>query len=73
MAKIKQDGDRERVRWRHPDTEEEIVLTEHGRLLLKHVKPSGGAAYTYVFTRSHRTDIDRAKAYAAAHGMEAVT
>lgn len=70
MAKIKQDGDSERVRWRHPKTREELVLTTHGRLLLMHRKPSGGSAYTYVFTRTHRLDIERAEAYAAAHGMQ---
>jgi hypothetical protein len=39
MAKISARGDTERMRWRHPRTGAELVLTTQGRLLSK---PRGG-------------------------------
>jgi hypothetical protein len=72
MARLREGGDSERMRWRHPESGEEVVLTMFGRLLLKHVKPSGGGAYTYLIPGRVR-GTDEAERLAAERGMERVT
>jgi hypothetical protein len=66
MAKISARGDREKARWRHPESGAELVLTVKGRLLFKFQK---GASLS--LRRSQVTDQGAAD-YAAERGMERV-
>lgn len=58
MAKISARGDTERMRWRHPRTGAELVLTTQGRLLSK---PRGG---TFTVAARFRDWPDRGSAEA---------